>query len=116
MSERADTYRVSVEEFSHFQRDGYVVVRDLVARHEIDELREHTELLMRGELPEQRVAVPSGRVAAISASQDPRAAAAGHLARREARSGSCACTCCTASSSCTSATCCTRACSTCWRR
>ena len=36
------------------QRDGFVVVRDLVAPAEIDELREHTEALMAGELPEQR--------------------------------------------------------------
>ena len=54
VTERADRYMVSVDEFSSYQRDGFVVVRDLVARSEVDELREHTEALMASELPEQR--------------------------------------------------------------
>ena len=58
VGERADRYTVSVDEFSRFQRDGFVVVSGLVAQSEVDELREHTEALMQGELPEQRAAQP----------------------------------------------------------
>jgi len=52
--ERAERYRVSVEEYRLFRRQGFLVVRDLVAPHEIDELRQHTEDLMQGRLPEQQ--------------------------------------------------------------
>ena len=69
VSERADTYRSASRSSATSRRDGYVVVRDLVARHEIDELREHTEALMAGELPEQR------RVAAERVASEPPASA-----------------------------------------
>lgn len=49
-----DRYRVSVEQYCQFRRDGFLVVRNLVSPEEIAELREHTELLMQGRLPEQR--------------------------------------------------------------
>jgi ectoine hydroxylase-related dioxygenase (phytanoyl-CoA dioxygenase family) len=61
VTERADRYTVSIDEFSTYQRDGFVVVRDLVAQSEVDELREHTEALMAGELPEQRAVAPVHR-------------------------------------------------------
>ena len=51
--ERADRYHVSVEEYSTFKRNGFLVVRDLVPPAEIAELRQHTEDLMQGRLPEQ---------------------------------------------------------------
>jgi ectoine hydroxylase-related dioxygenase (phytanoyl-CoA dioxygenase family) len=47
-------YRVSVEEYMTFRRQGFLVVRDLVAPEEIEELRQHTEDLMQGRLPEQQ--------------------------------------------------------------
>ncbi|MEX1015710.1 MAG: phytanoyl-CoA dioxygenase family protein [Phycisphaeraceae bacterium] len=47
-------YRVSVEEYVGFRRDGFAVVRGLVSPAEVAELREHTEELMQGKLPEQR--------------------------------------------------------------
>jgi len=46
-------YQVSVEEYLTFRRQGFLVVRGLVAPHEVDELRSHTEDLMQGQLPEQ---------------------------------------------------------------
>jgi len=46
-------YQVSVEEYKTFRRQGFLVVRGLVAPNEIDELRSHTEDLMQGRLPEQ---------------------------------------------------------------
>jgi ectoine hydroxylase-related dioxygenase (phytanoyl-CoA dioxygenase family) len=49
-----DRYQLSVEEYTRFRRDGYLVVRGLVSAAEIDELRQHTEDLMQGKLPEQR--------------------------------------------------------------
>lgn len=48
-----ERYRVSVDEYRRFQRDGFVVVRNLVAPEEIEELRQHTEDLMQGKLPQQ---------------------------------------------------------------
>ncbi|MBC8139976.1 MAG: phytanoyl-CoA dioxygenase family protein [Armatimonadetes bacterium] len=50
---RANRYRVSVDEYRAFRRDGYLVVRNLVSPAEVAELREHTEDLMQGKLPEQ---------------------------------------------------------------
>lgn len=47
-------YRVSVEEYIKFRRDGFLVVRDLVSPEEIAELRRHTDDLMQGRLPEQQ--------------------------------------------------------------
>jgi hypothetical protein len=49
-----EPYRVSVEEYIRFRQKGILVVRGLVAPEEIAELREHTEDLMQGRLPEQQ--------------------------------------------------------------
>ena len=51
--ERPDRYHVSVEEYVKFKRDGFLVVRNLVSPEDIAELRQHTEDLMQGRLPEQ---------------------------------------------------------------
>jgi len=61
VSERADRYTVSIDEFSRYRRDGFVLVPGLVSQDEVDELREHTEALMAGELPEQRAAIERTR-------------------------------------------------------
>src|SRR5450759_798370 len=50
---RADCYRLSVEEYSTFRAQGFLVVKGLVSADEIGELRHHTEELMQGRLPEQ---------------------------------------------------------------
>jgi phytanoyl-CoA hydroxylase len=50
----AQSYRVSVEQYVTFRRKGFLVVPGLVSSEEIAELREHTEDLMQGRLPEQR--------------------------------------------------------------
>ncbi len=47
-------YRVSVEEYKTFHQQGFLVVRGLVAPEEVAELRQHTEDLMQGRLPEQQ--------------------------------------------------------------
>lgn len=48
-----ERYRVSVEEYKAFRRQGFLVVRGLLSGAEVAELRGHTELLMEGRLPEQ---------------------------------------------------------------
>lgn len=47
--------KVSVEQYRAFHRDGFLVVRGLVGAEEIAELRQHTEDLMQGRLPEQSI-------------------------------------------------------------
>ncbi|MDQ3539418.1 MAG: phytanoyl-CoA dioxygenase family protein [Chloroflexota bacterium] len=49
----SDSYRVSVNEYATFRRQGFLVVRGLLAADEVAELRNHTEDLMQGRLPEQ---------------------------------------------------------------
>ena len=49
-----ERYRVSVDEYRRFRRDGFLVVPGLASAEEVDELRQHTEDLMQGKLPEQR--------------------------------------------------------------
>lgn len=46
-------YRVSVDEYIAFRRQGFLVVRGLLGPDEVAELRQHTEDLMQGRLPEQ---------------------------------------------------------------
>jgi ectoine hydroxylase-related dioxygenase (phytanoyl-CoA dioxygenase family) len=53
----ADRHRVTVEQYMHFRRWGYLVVRQLLAPSEIAELRQHTEDLMQGRLPQQQKAM-----------------------------------------------------------
>jgi phytanoyl-CoA hydroxylase len=52
---RADRYRVSVQEYITFRQQGFLVVRGLLSAEEVAELRTHTEDLMQGRLPEQKV-------------------------------------------------------------
>jgi phytanoyl-CoA hydroxylase len=49
-----DRYLVSIEDYIKFRRDGFLVVRNLVAPEQVAELRQHTEDLMQGRLPQQR--------------------------------------------------------------
>jgi phytanoyl-CoA hydroxylase len=51
---RLARYEVSVQEYARFRRDGFLVVKNLVSPEEVAELRQHTEDLMQGNLPEQR--------------------------------------------------------------
>ncbi len=43
-----EPYRVSVEEYKSFRRDGYLVVRGLVTQPEIDEMKAHIDDLIAG--------------------------------------------------------------------
>jgi phytanoyl-CoA hydroxylase len=52
--ERTDRYLVSIEEYARFRRDGYLVVRNLVSADDVAELRQHTDDLMQGRLPQQQ--------------------------------------------------------------
>lgn len=45
--------QLSVNEYIAFRRDGFLVVRGLLSPDEVAELRDHTEELMQGRLPEQ---------------------------------------------------------------
>lgn len=51
---RTDRYQVSVEQYTFFKKFGFLVVPDLVSPQEIAELKQHTEDLMQGRLPEQQ--------------------------------------------------------------
>ncbi len=53
IADTTDRYQVSVAVYTHFKRDGFVVVKGLVSAGEIAELVQHTEDLMQGRLPEQ---------------------------------------------------------------
>ncbi len=48
-----EPYVVSIEEYATFRRQGFLVVRSLLSPDEVAELRQHTEDLMQGRLPEQ---------------------------------------------------------------
>jgi ectoine hydroxylase-related dioxygenase (phytanoyl-CoA dioxygenase family) len=50
---RADKYVVSVDEYVAFRRDGFLIVRGLVSPEEVEQLKQHTEDLMQGRLPQQ---------------------------------------------------------------
>lgn len=52
--ERANRYGVSMAEYRRFRQDGFLVVKGLVSPSEVEELRQHTEDLMQGKLPEQQ--------------------------------------------------------------
>lgn len=60
VAERADRYHVSVEEYVTFKRNGFLAVRGLVSPGEIAELRQHTDDLMQGRLPEQNRTMQEG--------------------------------------------------------
>lgn len=47
-------YRVSVAEYRAFREQGFLVVKGLISPEEVEELRQHTEDLMQGRLPEQQ--------------------------------------------------------------
>jgi ectoine hydroxylase-related dioxygenase (phytanoyl-CoA dioxygenase family) len=49
-----ERYRVSVEQFTAFRRDGFLLVPGLVPPEQIEELRRHTDDLVQGRLPEQQ--------------------------------------------------------------
>src|SRR5829696_4605164 len=52
--DQSSRYRVSVDEYVRFRRDGFLVVPQLVTQEDVDILRHHTDGLMQGKLPEQR--------------------------------------------------------------
>lgn len=54
---RPDRYTLTVAEYLRFKRDGFLAIRGLVTPAEITELRQHTEDLMQGRLPEQNRAM-----------------------------------------------------------
>jgi ectoine hydroxylase-related dioxygenase (phytanoyl-CoA dioxygenase family) len=47
-------YQVTVDQYIRFRRDGFLVVPQLVDQTDIDELRQHTDDLMQGRLPQQQ--------------------------------------------------------------
>ena len=68
---RTDRYQVSIEQYIAFRRDGYLIVRDVVSPEEVAELKQHTEDLMQGRLPEQQAATSqhlgsSGRAVVVN--------------------------------------------------
>lgn len=55
LRDATERYQVRVDDYVRFRRDGFLIVRGLVSPQEIAELRRHTEDLMQGKLPEQRL-------------------------------------------------------------
>jgi len=51
--QRVDRYRVTVDEYRHYQRHGYLVVPGLVSYHEVEEIRQHAMDLLFG-----RISIP----------------------------------------------------------
>ena len=49
-------YLVSAAQYKAFRRDGFLIARGVVPPAEVAQLREHTEALMQGDLPEQKQA------------------------------------------------------------
>ena len=43
-------YQISVQNYIDYHKEGYIIVRGLVSEDEVDEIRFHTEELMRGDL------------------------------------------------------------------
>jgi hypothetical protein len=56
--DRADRYRVQVEEYAGYQREGFLVVRELVPGAEVDALREHAMDLLHGRVEVPGVSLP----------------------------------------------------------
>ncbi len=54
-------YRLTVDQYRAFRRDGFLIVRGLVSPAEVAELRQHTFDLMQGKLPEQQGHNMAGR-------------------------------------------------------
>jgi len=48
-----ERYNVSVQQYKQYRSQGFLVVPNLVSQDDVDELRQHTEDLMQGRLPEQ---------------------------------------------------------------
>src|SRR5689334_18315368 len=48
-----ERYHVSVDQYARFRRDGFLTVSGLVPPQDIEELRQHTDDLMQGKLPQQ---------------------------------------------------------------
>lgn len=51
-------YRVSVEQYRSFRQDGFLIVRGIVSREDVDELVAHTEDLMYGRIHVEGVEPP----------------------------------------------------------
>ena len=56
-----DPYRVCVEEYVNFHKQGFLLVRSLVRREEVQELIDHMDNLLAGREPIPGIAVPSSR-------------------------------------------------------
>src|SRR4051812_30726206 len=57
--DQIERYRVKVQQYCDFRRDGFLIVPGLIAAAEVDELRQHTEDLMQGRLPQQTRQMPA---------------------------------------------------------
>ena len=49
-----DRYQVTAQQYIAFRRDGFLVVPQLVSADDVTQLRQHTDDLMQGRLPEQQ--------------------------------------------------------------
>lgn len=49
-----ERYPVAIDQYTAYRRDGFVIMRGVLSDADVVELREHTEQMMDGNLPEQR--------------------------------------------------------------
>jgi len=49
ISQVVESYRVSVSQYQQFKQQGFLVVKNLVPRHEVDEMNDHMDRMLRGE-------------------------------------------------------------------
>jgi ectoine hydroxylase-related dioxygenase (phytanoyl-CoA dioxygenase family) len=49
-----ERYQVTVDQYAQFRRDGFLIVRNVVPAEDVAELRQHTDDLMQGRLPQQK--------------------------------------------------------------
>jgi phytanoyl-CoA hydroxylase len=59
IADRPDRYRLSVDDYKSFRRDGFLVVRGLVPAGDVDEMGAHTEELMYGRYEVEDIPPPS---------------------------------------------------------
>ena len=45
---RAERYKISVDEYGHYTNEGYLIVRGLVAREDVEELKAHAVSIIEG--------------------------------------------------------------------
>ncbi len=57
-AQKSQRFQVTVDQYARFRRDGFLVIPQLVGPSDVAELRQHTDDLMQGRLPQQSKTMP----------------------------------------------------------